>query len=44
MEVMEVFLGTPVKGLTVGEFVETWLDVNLALAEDCLHLAVYTPR
>ena len=29
---------------TVGQLLESWLDITLSVSEDdCLHLAVYTP-
>jgi hypothetical protein len=29
--------------MTVGDLLESWLDISLSVREDCLHLAVYTP-
>lgn len=45
ISVLSAFLETEVhKEDTLGEFLFEWLDVSLAVSEDCLHLAVNTPR
>ena len=42
--VLEDMFEIQVAGLTVAEVIEELLDVSLAVEEDCLHLAVSTPR
>ena len=45
ISVLSAFLETEVhKEDTLGDFLFEWLDVGLAVSEDCLHLAVNTPR
>jgi hypothetical protein len=42
---MEKFFELPeiTRKMTIGDLLESWLDVSLSVQEDCLHLAVYTP-
>ena len=45
--VLETFLEAPsglfAKNNTVRDVLHTWLDIDLSMDEDCLHLAVSTP-
>lgn len=47
LPLLENFLEVPpgifVKNNTVGDVLHAWLDIDLGIAEDCLHLAVSTP-
>lgn len=40
---LEAMLETPLFGLTVSDVINNLLDVDLAVDEECLHLAVSTP-
>ncbi len=42
--IMERILDTNMVGKTVGEWLEEFLDMSVSFSEDCLHLAVSTPK
>ena len=44
LTLLEDLLMTPMKQTTLGEVILDLVDIELDVAEDCLHLAVSTPR
>ena len=44
LTLLEDLLQTPVKQMTVGQIILDLVDINIEVEEDCLHLAVSTPR
>lgn len=42
IEFLEAFLEVDMSG-TIDDVLHDWLDVDLAVSEECLHLAVNTP-
>ena len=41
--VLEELLGAEMAGKTLGEFLYDFLDMDISVSEECLHLGVSTP-